>query len=456
MQKIGWLVIALFVVLTAPGLAQMQIPEEQSEQPMIVEPPDVSHQETQPLIEPAPIAVEIKPDRDIFRRAPSVDGQIEHGEWDVFYLVDTPNLKATTFANWTDNALYYAVQSDRAVDILILIDGKNDGWFHDNDNYRIMALRNEPKPTLQIERYNSHATRKPEPQPLSTHELAEAIMKTTADDSGYSVEMLVPTSLLDGCDTKADARIGLRFAIRSGSSDAAWIPQAVMGDVQDCVLVENKSAALEPLQVHLQVRDTRIARGEEVEGRLFLRNHGSEIIDANTFVIGGEGKAAPYLNSEMIRIEGLLPGKLIRHTFKSRIPSNMPLGHWALGAELRSGQNRFGGTLASFEIVEPYEVMLDVPRHLRAGRQRLAVTIRNNTRRPAFGRAVIQLPDGWQLIKSRDTRSFNIRHEDGVEVVNFDVDIPGNTSGGASISAEVTLNKETLVVSREVQIVDDL
>ena len=455
MQKTGWLVIALLVALMAPGLAQMQIPEEQSEQPMIVEPPDVTQQETQPLIEPAPVTVEIRPDRNIFRRAPSVDGQIEHGEWDVFYSVDMPNLKATTFVNWTEKALYFAAKADKAVDILILIDGKNDGWFHGNDNYRISALRNAPAPTLQIERYNSHATRKPEPQPLSAHELADAMMKTTAGDSDYSVEMMVPTSLLDGCSTKTDARVGIRFAVRSGSNEAAWIPQVTMGDVQECVLVENKSAALEPLQVHLQVRDTRVARGEEVEGRLFLRNNGSELIDANTFVIGGEGKAAQYLNSEMIRIEGLQRGKLIRHTFKSRIPSNMPLGHWALGAELRSGQNRVGGTLASFEIVEPYEVTLDVPRQMRAGRQRLAITVRNNTRRPAFGRAAIKLPDGWQLAKSRDTRSFNIRQEDGVEVVNFDVDIPGNTSGEATISAEVTLNKEKLVVSREIQIVPE-
>jgi len=386
-----------------------------------------------------------------------IDGQVEQGEWDTFYTLDSVELKATTFADWTDSGLYFAVRANKAVDALILIDANNDGWFHGGDNLQIKALRpGSAGQSLEVFRYDSRSAKIPAPQQVPPEEIEVAVMKATSSPNEYAMELAIPSSLLSGFTPRVGSKVGLRFAIRSGGEDASWIPSVTLGDVEECVLVDTKSAALQPLQIHLQARDSKVSQGEDVAARLFLRNDGPETIEANVFVVGGEGKAAQYLNSEMIRIEGLEPHKLIRHNFKSRIPSSMPEGFWALGAELKAGNNRIGGALASFQVVKPYEVTLDVGQETIAADgkfHRIRVTIRNNTSRSAYGQAKITLPEGWQVAKSLYIRKFHIEREDGTEEIRFEVKPPQITEPTkATISVEVTVGKESVTVSREVAV----
>ncbi len=78
---------------------------------------------------------ELNPDTNILKRTPNIDGIIEDGEWDIFYLFNLDSWNLKTFLNWDDRYIYCAVKSSVPVDSMVLIDAFADGWFHGDDNF---------------------------------------------------------------------------------------------------------------------------------------------------------------------------------------------------------------------------------------------------------------------------------------------------------------------------------
>lgn len=389
--------------------------------------------------------ITITPDTDIFRRTPVIDGTIDDGEWDAFYSFSDTGWDVTTYADWDSSNLYFAVKSNKPVSFVSTLDANNDGWLNGEDNYRFdVSPGSADMMSLIVSRYDSRHTVTAAAVPVTPPEAAMVTVKNSNKNGFTMVEMQIPAELIRGFRLSANHRIGLQLAVKSNESK--WIPSDLPGDTCECSLVMKKIAALKPLDLGFDLRDYKIARGEDLVARFHLTNTGNETIDARSFVIAGEGKSGDYLSSEKIRLEGLPPKKHMSHDVESIIPSDMPLGSWALGAEVKSSDGRLGGVLVSFDVVDPFEVEISVPRKpVRPDVKdvTLGVIINNNMRRNLRGTAKIILPAGWELWKNADKRDFSISGE-SISSVSFKAKPPLGVSGTVPVKVEVTANGKTV------------
>ncbi len=391
----------------------------------------------------------IKPDTDIFRRTPKIDGVVEDGEWDTFYTYTTPALDVTTYADWDQDNIYIAARSSKPIDLLALLDAFDDGWYNGEDNYEFRVLRAEGDTfKLTVNRYDSKRTKTPAASPVTPAEVALVEMKAGTKDGVTSIELRIPAALIPKLKLDANRKTGLLISARTGSDEASWIASGAPGDTKESTLVTKKIASLKPLMLGFDLRDERIARGEELVGKFHLTNAGAETIDARSFVIAGEGTAGGYMSSEKVRMEGLAPRKHVSHDFVSIIPTDMPLGSWAIGAEVKSDDGKLGGALVSFEVVKPFEVELrlpDKPVKSAVKDVTMAVVVRNNRRSSIRGQAKITMPGGWELWKNADTRDFQAAAK-SVTSASFKASPPLGALGDVPVKAEVTVDGETVTV----------
>lgn len=395
-----------------------------------------------------PEVAAITPDTDIFKRTPKIDGVVEDGEWDAFYTYTNEGLNLTTYADWDSSSIYIASKSTKPVDLLALLDGFADGWYNGEDNYEFRAIRGAgDSMKLDVNRYDSRRTKSPAASPVMADEAAMVQMKSSVDANGVqSIEMCIPAELVRKLKLAEKRKIGLLISARTGSDEASWIASGSPGDTRESTLVTKKFASLKPLELGFDLRDARVARGEELVGKFHLANAGVDTIDIRNFVIAGEGKAGDFLSSQKVRMEGLAPKKHISHDIKSVIPTDMPLGSWAVGAEVKSVDGKLGGALVSFDVVEPFEVEIRVPEkpvNATVKDVTVAVVIRNNMRGRVRGLAKITMPDGWELWKNNDKREFSAAGESPTSV-GFQSKPPLGAAGDITVKADVTINGKTV------------
>ncbi|MGB9620672.1 MAG: hypothetical protein ACPL7K_09690, partial [Armatimonadota bacterium] len=346
--------------------------------------------------------------------------------------------------------LYVAAKSNKPIDMLCVLDANDDGWFHGDENFEFRATRGpEGDLTLSVCRYESRNIKSPVATPVTDAEAKMVELKGSGSADCYAIEMRVPIALIRGFKPAAGKKIGFQVNVKYGPEESGWVPSKEVGDVRHCVLVTKKMASLKPLVLGFDLKDAVIARGEELVGRFHLTNSGTETLDARTYVIAGEGRAGAYLNSERIRIEGLAPKKHISREFRTVVPTEMPVGSWALGAEVKSADARLGGALISFDVVDPFEVELRLPSaEVRADVKdvTIQVLVKNNTRRPMRGSVKITLPVGWELWRNADAREFLAGPEGGVAFATFKAKPPLGEMGTVPVKVEISAAGEKKTV----------
>jgi hypothetical protein len=409
-----------------------------------------------PVAPVAPVApAASKPEAVILRRTPSLDGAIEPGEWDMYLQTQQEGFSATAYANWDEAGLYVAVQGPKPTDLMVTIDANNDGWFHGKDNYLVKATdAPDGKMTPSLELYDSRAVMS---APGSTLHLDPAgiIYKHKETPESSVLEMSIPASAIQGLKLKANGIVGLRISLRPAVEGAAWTPMAALGDVEPCCLSDRKVAAVDQLGVSMVLLDDRVVAGQKLMARLYIKNTSAQAMPLDSFVVGGDGRAAKYLNSQRVRLEGLEPGKQIRHKFESRIPADMPVGSWAIGIEVKSGADasRVGAALGSFEVVKPFEVSMDAgdqPLTLGIDKDRLVtINVKNQTPGRALGVATISLPDGWRLKPNLLVRKFEIPFEDESTKIKFRIMPPADAKPGEiPIKVDLTVSNENFALGK--------
>ena len=396
---------------------------------------------------PAPaLAPAISPDTDIFRRTPKVDGVIDDGEWDVFYAYSFSGLDVTAYADWDDNNVYVAIKANKPVDMLAVLDARADGWYNGDDNYEVRALREGDVVRTVVNRYDSRRTKTPAASPVTPEEAALITVKSGSDASGARcIEVCIPAALIPKFRIGEGRRIGLLLSAKTAAEDTGWVLSGSAGDTRECTFVSKKFASLKPLNLGFDILDARVARGEDVVAKFHLTNGGADTIDVHSFIIAGEGKASDYLSSQKIRMEGLAPKRHIAHEIKSVIPKDMPLGSWALGAEVRSRDGKLGAALLSFTVVEPFSIELrlpDKPVPTSAKDITLGVVIQNNIRHEVRGQAAITLPAGWELWKNENKRDFRAAGE-ALTTVQFKCKAPLGALTEVPVKVDVTINGKT-------------
>lgn len=398
-----------------------------------------------------PEAQTVAPDTNIFRRTPKIDGVVDEGEWDTFYTYTSGDLNLSTYADWDSANLYIAAKSNKPIDLLAFLDAYADGWYNGEDNFEFRAVRGEGSSMkLDVNSYDSHRTKTPSASPVSVGDAAMVQMKSGVDSNGVqSVEMSIPAELVRKFKLGENRKIGLLISARTGSDEASWIASGSPGDTRESTLVSKKIASLKPLELGFDLRDNRIARGEELVAKFHMTNVGADTVDVRDFVIAGEGKAGEYLSSQKVRMQGLVPRKHLSHDIRSVIPTDMPLGSWAIGAEVKSADGKLGGALVSFDVVEPFELELrlpDKPVKPTVKDVTVGIAIRNNTRGNMRGEAKITLPAGWELWKNEDKRAFSATG-DAITSVTFKSKPPIGALGDIPVKMDVTINGKTVTAA---------
>ncbi len=407
--------------------------------------------------EMAPAATILAPDTQILRRTPVIDGVIDAGEWDTYYANTAGDWQVTTYANWDGSNLYVGVKSSKPVDLSAVLDANNDGWFHGDENFEFKAIRDaDSNLTLAVCSYESRNTKSPVATPISAMDAATVELKSTRSADAFVIEMRVPNTLIPGFRPAVGRTIGFQVSVKAAAEESGWVPTSQVGELTECTLVNKKFAALKPLVLGFDLKDAKVARGEELVGRFHLMNDGTETLDARNYILAGEGKAGAYLSAERIRVEGLPPKKHVSREMRTLIPTDMPLGSWALGAEVRSTDGRMGAALVSFDVVDPFEVALRLPiEDVRADVKDVTfrVMITNHTRRTVRGKTQITLPPGWELWKGVNTREFQVGPRGGETFVVFKAKPPLGEMGVVPVKAEVTIGAETKTVEGKITMV---
>jgi len=399
----------------------------------------------------------INPDTEIFKRTVNIDGVIEDGEWDVFYTFSSGDWQATTYADWDWKNLYIGAKSNKPLELLCALDANDDGWFHGEENFEFKITRTpDANLSMEVSRYESRNVKTPTPTPVSSAEASLVEFKSGQVGEQHVIELRIPFQLIRNFKPAPGVKIGLQINVKTAPEGTDWVPTSLLGDVAHCTLVAKKFASLKPLVLGFDLKDTAVAHGETLVGRFHMTNSGTETLDVRSFVIAGEGKAGAYLSSERIRLEGLPPKKHIAHDTRTVIPTEMPVGSWALGAEVRSAEEKLGAALVSFDVVEPFETELRVPTgevSANTSDVTIQVAVKNNTRKPARGKVKISLPVGWELAKNADTREFIVNPRGSVAYATFKAKPPIGELGKVPVKAEITIGGQTKTIESHFTVV---
>ncbi|MEN6356877.1 MAG: hypothetical protein ABFD83_07305 [Armatimonadota bacterium] len=399
----------------------------------------------------------VTPDTQVFRRTPVIDGTVEDGEWDTYYTFEVPGWNATTFADWDSNCMYAAVKSNRPLDFLVVLDCGDDGWFHGEDNYEFRTTRGtDGSMNLAVSRYESKNTKLPIALPVSQEEASMVTIKSSKSDDSYVIELCIPSRLIKSLKFGNGRQVGLQLAVNAGPDETGWVPNNELGDTKGCTLVDKKIVSLKPLELGFDLRDSVIARGDDVVGKLHITNGGNETVDVRSYLIAGEGKAGKYMSSEMTRLESIPPGQHLTKDYRATVLSDMSSGSWALGAEVKSSTGRLGSAIVSFDVVDPFEIESRLPdRDVRADVKdvTVGVVIMNNRRSEIKGSAKVIFPTGWEVWRGLDTRMFKIGGRSS-SAVSFKAKPPLGAIGEVPIKMEVTSNGETKSVEGTIRIVN--
>lgn len=281
-------------------------------------------------------------------------------------------------------------------------------------------------------------------------------VKSSRSESSHMLEMRIPGALISGLRLVGNGKVGLGINVKPGDAAVGWLPSGEPGDTVECTLVTRKFASLKPLELGFDLRDERVARGDDLVGRFHITNAGADSLDIHTFVIAGEGKAGEHLSSQRVRMEGLPAKRHVAHDFQSIIPSDMGLGCWAVGAEVRSRNERLGSALVSFEVVEPFGVELRIPEgNVRADVKNVtfSAVIKSNTKDRMNGVATITLPPGWELWRNADQREFVINNPGGISTVGFKAKPPLGAEGKVPVKMDITVGARTMAVEGSINVV---
>lgn len=441
--------IALMMILVPVCFAQDVEPAPASE--AVPAPPAVAAP-----VEPPPLPIPtVTPNMSIFKRTPTIDGQVESGEWDEHFNFEYGELRAWAYVNWDENNLYVASKSTAPTDLLITLDANADSWFHGSDNYEFVARHAEGDagPLLSVSRYDSHRTSDGGGAPTAA-ESSAFTMKAGFVQGFYVYELAIPKASIPGFDLRPGRKTGLKVAIGAVDREVQWIPMAPLGEVQTAELVVSRAMATDLLKVNAQIRDGRLAPGEELVAKITLKNTGASTSEADTIVIGGEGKTAKLLGSQLVRIEGIGSQKTYSTTFKTPVPRSAQPGSGALGVEVRAGDKRLSTALVSFDIVPSYEARLDLGSQpaKRGQYHRVLVIVHNNTQREAYGKVKLSLPKSWQFRRGDDVKEFDVRDEDGEQAVVFRVKAPQDAEKRTPVLAEVQVGGQALTASGVIEV----
>ncbi len=385
-------------------------------------------------------------DANVFRRTPVIDGSVKDGEWDTYEMATSYQ----TYIDWDSKHLYFALRSaDVPGNFYVVIDAKNDGWYRGDDNYILAFTVEENGTHLKSVRFYKTGDGYSPASMVTSEDHAKLINSVSKKDDGiYTLEISVPVGIFPGFKSfKSGMVMGIDLTKSLRTDGTVERPS-------ECTLVTKKVAGMGNLDLDFAIADDMIARGDTLEAKFVMKNKGDEDAAVSGVVIAGEGLSENFISSRKSVYNSLKSGKKAVESIKSVIPQNMPLGAWAVGAEVLSGDQRLGAGIMSFEVVEPFDLDTVLPvKDVTSDSNEITVKVKvkNYRRSKLYGTAKLVMPEGWECAAAE--KKFTVSSKGSAVSVAFKVKPPLGVVGKVPVKFTVTADNVTKEVEGSFNVV---
>ena len=341
---------------------------------------------------------EIVVDKEILKKTPLIDGKIMPGEWEIFYSYTTENDTVTSYANWDFDNIYLACSLNALDGVSVVLDLNADGWTVGDDNYLILTNENGEFDVLKVVKTGEEGVTLVN---IDVPETNQIHAEQSIVNGKTNLEMAIPARMLNKSYFDV-GKTNFNFAIKAPETDwNTYNPKDISDNTIGCNFVNHKSYALAPLTIDFYLTREKAVAGETIDGKVKIKNHGSDPIVIKELIMAGEGLSEDIVSSYKIKVGEIRPGRTFEREYHTKVLENTPLGVKALGCEIYSDQMKIGGALRSFEIIKPSKAMPYLPKDIYYTNDkvvRIGVRVLSYTdKRAATGYASVVVPEGWEI-----------------------------------------------------------
>ncbi len=393
--------------------------------------------------------------KQIMKRTPSIDGIIDVDEWDLF----SRSGESSQFCNWDDKNIYLASLSPGDSSVEWLLDIEGNGVNQGVHNYVIRISSTDNGVVYSVSRIHRNGSSDPQPvlQTISDAEIDRIVFSSSYKNGLMSVEMSLPLDMFRGTRIINESTLGVSMSTGLNSSMAQGETYSSLNDtLTNCKLVIKRLESLKPIILGFDLVDSRVAKGDELRAKLYIQNNSDEYYPVTQYIIAGEGNAGTYMNSMKYVVDGISAGSRIGREYTSLVPYDMPSGTWVLAAAVNTRDNRVGAALASFDVVEKYEVEVHPPNFPvknTVEEVTIAIDIRNNTNHRIRGDISIELPMGWELWREVATKEFSAGSK-GQTSVKFQTKPPLGAFGEIPVRVKATCEEVNITKNAQFNMVN--
>ncbi|MBQ7257036.1 MAG: hypothetical protein IJS60_05020 [Abditibacteriota bacterium] len=384
---------------------------------------------------------EIVFDKEILKKTPTIDGKIMPGEWEVFYTYNTENDIVTSYVNWDFDNLYFGCTLNAIESISIVLDLNADGWTVGDDNYLILTNENGELDVLKVVKTGEEGVTLVN---IDVPETNQIHGEQSLVNGKTNLEIAIPARMV-GKNNFDMGKTNFNFAIKTPEADwNTFNPKDITDNTIGCNLVNHKSFALAPLTLDFYLTREKAVASETIDGKVKIKNHGSEPIVIKELIMAGEGLSEDIVSSYKIKVGEIRPGKTFEREYHTKVLPDTPLGAKALGCEIYTDQMKVGGVLRSFEIINPSKSMPYLPKEVYYTNDkviRIGVRILSYTdKRATTGYASVVVPEGWEIEGNNHNKFKVIGYNKYVDLI-FRLTPPLGAIGHFKIP--ITVNKGT-------------
>lgn len=394
----------------------------------------------------------VKTDPQRPRRTVAVNGILNEGEWDPFYMVTEGPVKGTVYCNWDDNYLYVAVRTDMAAMLVLDIDATNDGWLRSADNMEIVIgsiTESGSSPTVVARLLDAANSKETPTWTTLSNDVKQIQVSGKLDASKQVVTIAIPKNI-GSLVLRPGATIGLRCEFLPPGEASAYIPTAAFEPhlLLDATLVEARVIAAAGITPRLTISDNKCVPGQKLFATLELFNQTDSPMPIKSVLWTGAGNSANAVNTMRdVAVKPIGPMKRDKLTYKTLLPPDLPIGSYTLTVTAELDNGKQVQSSASFSVVEPLQPQIvTVPDPVTVvGPTTFAVSIDVYNATPGEMNCNLEIttvPAGWELENKRTKLPLTIEKQDGRGARQFVFKLPSTTpAGDYPIDATVTWHK---------------
>lgn len=395
--------------------------------------------QTQAPAAPAPFSKPItvvEPNR--LAMTPTIDGKISPEEWDPL----TAGGDMKTYLDWEPGRIHLAARLPLGQDLVLSLDGENNGWLVGSDNLEVRVSYKDGKPSVAARGLAGGGEQGPHWFDVPGWEKAY-VLSVSPETLYWTFELTLTDPGVDLLPTKPGT-VGVRVDEMPSSAPPAepYVPRT-MAPVN---FVFDRAAGLQTgVTWRPQIRYRNWVPGDTIRIRhTFLGNNDLKL---RRFDMRTEGVSQDFTTSTGVPFPDFDRKNRAFIDYVSLLGRDIPLGWYVQRSTLTSADGATAIIQTSFraatllDIDMPKQTVNAVP---KTTVQRFSVFLHSNSSRRLDGILVVTPPDGWRVMRGSD-RSFIIPNSRGTVRRTFELEIPANVTGVFQINLRADIGDKTVV-----------